>query len=61
MEKNYLSQLKALINSFNFYLKHFLEKPLYKMLWPKYGFLSEIQTLPPVRQKSETAPKIFSR
>ena len=38
MEKNYLCQLKALINSFKIYSKHFLENHNVKRYGQKYGF-----------------------
>ena len=40
MDKSCLRQLEALINSFTFYPKRFLKKPLYKVLWPKIRFFS---------------------
>ena len=60
MEKNCLRQLDVLINSFNFYWKRFLKKPLYRALWPKRRFF-KWNCLPPVGQKSEIGPKIFPR
>ena len=41
-------------------LKHFSKKPLYKALWPKI-WVFKLKFRPPIRQKSEIAPKIFSR
>ena len=60
MKKNCLCQFEALINSFTFYRKRFLKKPLYKTLWPKRRFFTWNCT-PPVGQKSVFPPKIFSR
>ena len=60
MEKSCLRELKALINSFTFYPKRFLKKPLYKALWPKIRFFTW-NFKPPVGQKSVSPPKIFSR
>ena len=58
MEKRCLRQLKALINSFTFYPKRFLKKPLYKALWPKRPFLSEIAH-PLLDRKVNLRQKIF--
>ena len=41
MEKSSLCQLKALINSFNVYLKHFSKNHSIRHYGQKYGFLSE--------------------
>ena len=60
MEKNSLRQLEALVNSFTFYPKRFFKKPLCQALWSKIRFFTWNCT-PPVGQKSEIAPKFFSR
>ena len=60
MEKNCLRKLEALVNSFTFYPKRFLKKPLYQALWPKIRIF-EWNCIPPVGQKSEIAPKFFPR
>ena len=60
MEKRCLRQLEALIKSFNFYWKRFLKRPLYKTLWPKIRFFT-CNCTPPVVEKSESPPNIFSR
>ena len=63
MEKSYLCQLKALINSFNFFLKHSLKKALYiKRCSQKYGFPGENSDPPPpppLERKVKLRPKIF--
>ena len=58
MEKNYLCQLKVLINSCNFYLKHFLKIHFIKRYGQKYGFLSE-NSEPPLDKKVKLRPKFF--
>ena len=60
MEKSYLRQLEALVNSFTFYPKRFFKKPFYKALWPKRRFFACNYT-PPVKRKGVSPPKIFSR
>ena len=58
MEKNWLRQLEALVNSFTFYPKRFFKKPLYKALWQKDDFLREI-THPLLDRKVKLGPKFF--